>query len=229
MAGNQGHNRGDKDSGGKFRVTPAVAAKPPTPSRVAKPKPTAVAGKVSSKTISSWKPPVNMDPVRIRIWDEMRKENPLDYSRTELMYRLTKAILPDLAGATAKQMDAMANRLRSFKNLELNYIARIVEEDLEMQTKGDQGEPGIGDLGIAKARLTEALRDQNAGYTPSEIMQVRLKGVQEDLADPTCSLVTVKPPSGYEIGVSKPDARAILISMGIQPAKTKPFVSLWAR
>ena len=79
-------------------------------------------------------------------------------------------------------------------------------------------------------RLEENIRDQEgATYSAQELFNIRLEGVQEDLADPTAWNVTVKVPSGYEIAVSKPDARAILISMKIKPASTKAYIPLWPK
>lgn len=65
----------------------------------------------------------------------------------------------------------------------------------------------------AKSDLADSIRQQGAYYTPEELLGMRIEGVKRDLADPDEMYVTVKPPSGSEISITKQDARLILEPM----------------
>lgn len=238
MTGRQGHNKGDKKSEGKFKSVALVIPKSPTPARKIK-SVTSLDNqvKVTAKNkatveafdYSSWEPPVDIETIRENIWKKIGSNVKPNLSFSIFERNIAKFILPDLSEATEEQMDTMIARIRSFKDHELNRIAWLVEDEKEMRLIADRGEPGIADLTKARNYLRERLQEQNAGYTPGGFLQMRLEGVQSDLADPTISDVTVKVPSGYEINLTKPDARAILISMGIKPAPTKPYQPIWPK
>lgn len=233
--GKQGHNKGDKLSLGRFKeVTPIPATPPTSASPTMVKKKTATKAKKVSKPVdySTWEPPDNLEETSKDLWDSMHgSHNDLNLDR--YTRALAKKILPDLSDATDDEMLVLRKRLLEIARLGGGYrfseLEHIVRVESLIRGKSDLGEEGVSDMDTAIERLNESIRDQGGPYSAQGLFNVRLEGVQRELSDPTFWNVTVKVPSGYEIAVSKPDARGILMSMKIKPAPTKAYIPLWPK
>ena len=145
----------------------------------------------------------------------------------EYQREFARRTLPDLSEASDEETHALMRRLQTLRGARNFQLAGVIMDERNYRNGGFLQEEGVSDLYAAEDRLEESLREQDKWYAPREIIRMRLECVQTDLADPIATTVTVKPPSGYEISISKPDARAILLSMGLTPATQKPYDPVW--
>ena len=266
--GRQGHNKGDKDSGGRFKAVEPVVPIAPKPSHTAQSseavkktpsellkefqdnlriheeaksvqeaKVKAQAAKLKEESRAkaraidaSWEPmPIEeVSAISKRISTSMGWEDKKIEFDQELFYkRRIKAVLPDLSVATTEQMLIVLDKIKANKDYRWLGIREKLECEIAFRLGLDKVDSGVADLATAKNHLQEKLEDQGAPYTPEEIVRIRLDMVQNELMNPAYREVTMKVPSGMEISISKPEARAILISMGIKPLDSSYYKPLW--
>lgn len=146
---------------------------------------------------------------------------------------LAKAILPDLSEATDDEMLILRKRLFQLGQIERTYLfsqlSEIVRQEVDMRSSIDSRNSGVADLKVVVDSVEEHLRNQGKTYSAQKLLRMRLDDVQKELADPTEWYITAKAPSGSEITLTKPEARAILISMNIRPAETNPYIPIWPK
>lgn len=184
-----------------------------------------------------WAPPDNLHGVATALAQEMdgdpfHDEEPRENGAyRERFYReLARRVLPDMTCASADEIRDMGIQIdRAGNSIYHMWLASALRNEATYRRQELAFEDDISQLEAAKARVAEDLRQQGAAYDPASLMEVRLSSIQMGLADSTRKSVTVKPPSGYEIEVSKPDARALLLSIGIQPERARPYEPIWPK
>ena len=182
-----------------------------------------------------WRTPGDLNIEVARLAQEMAgdpflDEEPRDNGAyREKFYRaLASRVLPDMKGAPVEEVMDLARQVdRAGNTVHHMFLARSVWNEVAYLKNNLNYGDEESDLAEANRRVAEELREQGAPYDPASLLELRLDGVQMGLADPTHRSVTVKPPSGYEIEVSKPDARALLRSIGIEPEKTRQYEPIW--
>lgn len=184
---------------------------------------------------TDWAPPTNLHEHATVLAGEMDGDPFLDEeprengAYRERFYReLARRVLPDMKDASADEIREMGIRIdRAGNSLYHMWLASALRKEVAYRNNGLDSSEEVSPIEDANTRVAEDLRHQGAAYDPASLMEVRLSEVQMGLADSTRESITVKPPSGYEIEVSKSDARALLLSRGIQPAKVRPYEPIW--
>ena len=231
--GIQGHNKGDKETGGRFKTVAKTVPKPPISRTPRAPKETSKVNKNNSIDYSLWNPPKDMENIQKLFYVKIQGSMSNGFTMNHYERELAKAILPDLSEATDDEMLILRKRLIQLGQIEGTYLFSqledIVRQEVDMRSLNELRNAGVADLKEAVDSVEEHLRNQGKTYSAQELLRMRLDQVQEELADPTETYITAKAPSGSEVTLTKPEARAILISMNIRPAEVKPYIPVWPK
>lgn len=183
-----------------------------------------------------WQPPSDLNEQAITLAHEMDGDPFLDDEprdngayRDAFYQELARRVLPDMTDASPDDLAGLAVSIRrAGVNARLMWLANAVQTERAYRENGAPSGVEVADFESAERRVEDALRAQGSSYTPIDLMRTRLEQVQEGLAEPVeYSTITVKPPSGFEIEVSKPDARALLLEAGIEPLAPRRYTPIW--
>ena len=187
------------------------------------------------RSVPEWQPPSDLNKQAIALANELDGDPFLDDEprdngayRDAFYQELARRVLPDMTDASPDDLADLAVSIRrAGANARLMWLANAVQTERAYRENGAPSGAEVSDFESAERRVEDALWAQGSSYTPIDLMRTRLEQVQEGLAEPVDSTITVKPPSGFEIEVSKPDARALLLEAGIEPLAPRHYTPIW--